>query len=42
MEGFVLAANESMLGLARRLGFTVSRDPDDPAVRICRLPLGKP
>jgi RimJ/RimL family protein N-acetyltransferase len=42
MEGFVLAANESMLGLARRLGFTISRDPDDPAVRICRLPLGKP
>ena len=40
MEGFVLAANQSMLGLARRLGFTISRDPDDPAVRICRLPLG--
>jgi acetyltransferase len=42
MDGFVLAANQPMLGLARRLGFTVSRDPDDPAVRICRLPLGKP
>jgi RimJ/RimL family protein N-acetyltransferase len=42
MEGFVLAANQSMLGLARRLGFTVSRDPDDPAVRICRLSLGTP
>ena len=42
MEGFVLAANQSMLGLARRLGFTISRDPDDPAVRICRLPLGTP
>jgi RimJ/RimL family protein N-acetyltransferase len=42
MEGFVLAANQSMLGLARRLGFAVSRDPDDPAVRVCRLPLGTP
>jgi len=42
MEGFVLAANQPMLGLARRLGFTISRDPDDPAVRSCRLPLGKP
>jgi RimJ/RimL family protein N-acetyltransferase len=41
MDGFVLAANASMLGLARRLGFTISPDPDDPAVRICRLPLGK-
>ena len=38
--GFVLAANQPMLGLARRLGFTVTRDPDDPAVRICRLLLG--
>ena len=42
MDGFVLAANASMLGLARRLGFTISPDPDDPAVRICRLPLGTP
>jgi hypothetical protein len=42
MEGFVLAANQSMLGLARRLGFAISRDPGDPAVRICRLPLGTP
>ncbi len=40
MDGFVLAANQPMLGLARRLGFTISRDPDDPAVRICRLLLG--
>jgi len=39
MEGFVLAANQPMLGLARRLGFTITRDPDDPAVRICRLSL---
>jgi acetyltransferase len=40
MEGFVLAENQSMLGLARRLGFTITTDPDDRALRICRLPLG--
>jgi acetyltransferase len=40
MEGFVLAENDSMLGLARRLGFTIGVDPDDRALRICRLPLG--
>jgi len=40
MEGFVLAENQSMLGLARRLGFAISVDPDDRAIRICRLPLG--
>lgn len=40
MEGFVLTANQSMLGLARRLGFTITSDPDDPALRICRLRLG--
>ncbi len=39
MEGFVLAANQPMLRLARRMGFTVSRDPEDSSVRICRLPL---
>jgi RimJ/RimL family protein N-acetyltransferase len=39
MEGFVLAANKPMLRLAARLGFTNSRDPDDPTVRICRLRL---
>ena len=42
MEGFVLAANQPMLRLARRLGFSVEPDPDDRAVRICRLPLGTP
>ena len=40
MEGFVLAANPPMLRLARRLGFNIAFDPDDPSVRICRLPLG--
>jgi acetyltransferase len=39
MEGFVLADNASMLRLARRLGFTIGTDPDDPGVRICRLEL---
>jgi RimJ/RimL family protein N-acetyltransferase len=39
MDGFVLAANQPMLRLARRLGFNVEPDPDDRAVRICRLPL---
>jgi acetyltransferase len=39
MEGFVLARNQPMLRLAARLGFSVSPDPDDPAVRICRLQL---
>jgi len=39
MEGFVLAANKPMLRLAARLGFTVSIDPDDPSVRVCRLRL---
>ena len=40
MEGFVLAENQSMLRLARRLGFTIAPDPEDRAVRICRLQLG--
>ena len=40
MDGFVLAANQPMLRLARRLGFSVTPDPEDGAVRICRLRLG--
>ena len=39
MEGFVLAANEPMLRLAKRLGFSVAPDPNDGAIRICRLEL---
>ena len=42
MEGFVLAQNKSMLGLARRLGFAIEREPGDASVRICRLPLNPP
>jgi hypothetical protein len=30
-----------MLRLATRLGFRISLDPDDPAVRICRLRLAE-
>jgi hypothetical protein len=31
-----------MLRLATRLGFSVAPDPEDRAVRICRLDLGAP
>jgi len=39
MEGFVLAANKPMLRLAARVGFSVSIDPDDRSIRLCRLHL---
>lgn len=39
MEGFVLAGNASMLRLAKRVGFTISVDPEDRGVRVCRLTL---
>ena len=39
MEGFVLAVNQPMLKLAARLGFSVTRDPDDSSVCNCRLSL---
>ncbi len=39
MEGFVLAVNKPMLRLAQRVGFSVSPDPDDRAIRLCRLRL---
>ena len=42
MEGFVLAQNNSMLNLARRLGFTVKQDPHDATVKIVRLDLTTP
>jgi RimJ/RimL family protein N-acetyltransferase len=42
MEGFVLAVNQPMLRLASRLGFTISRDPEDASVRFCRLQLQSP
>jgi RimJ/RimL family protein N-acetyltransferase len=39
MEGFVLAGNNAMLNVARRLGFTVNADPNDAMVKIVRLDL---
>ncbi|MCE9658833.1 MAG: GNAT family N-acetyltransferase [Burkholderiales bacterium] len=42
MEGFVLTENESMLRLAKYLGFRIESDPDDGTVRTCRLALGAP
>ena len=42
MEGFVLAENRRMLGLARRLGFSITPEPGDATVRICHMALGKP
>ena len=39
MEGFVLAGNSGMLNLARRLGFTLRRDPHDQTVTIVDLAL---
>lgn len=42
MEGFVLATNEPMLRLAKRIGFSVAPHPDDYAIRVCRLSLGSP
>ena len=39
MDGFVLAVNQPMLRLARRLGFSIAADPEDGTVRICRLRL---
>ena len=39
MQGYVLAVNQPMLRLARRMGFSVAPDPEDGAVRLCRLRL---
>jgi len=39
MIGFVLAENQPMLRLARRLGFDVAPEPGDWTVRNCRLQL---
>jgi len=39
MEGLVLKQNQPMLRLAKRLGFRVESEPDDPTVRWCRLSL---
>ena len=39
MEGYVLAQNQPMLRLARRLGFRIEAEPGDASVRVCRLML---
>ena len=41
MEGYVLASNTRMLGLARRLGFTRSPSGEGPAVCLVRCDLEK-
>jgi RimJ/RimL family protein N-acetyltransferase len=41
MEGFVLTQNQSMLRLAKRLGFRIEPEPGDPTVRRCRLALAE-
>ena len=42
MEGFVLAENQPMLRLARRLGFSVAPELGDATVCVCRLRLDNP
>jgi RimJ/RimL family protein N-acetyltransferase len=41
MEGLVLSQNQSMLRLARRLGFRIESEPGDSTVRVCRLTLAE-
>jgi acetyltransferase len=39
MCGYVLAENRAMLGLAKRLGFSIKAMPGDFSVRVCTLAL---
>lgn len=39
MEGYILASNSRMLGLARRLGFERVESPEGPAVHLVRRDL---
>jgi RimJ/RimL family protein N-acetyltransferase len=39
MEGYILASNARMLGLAKRLGFERVESPEDPTVRLVRRDL---
>jgi GNAT superfamily N-acetyltransferase len=41
MEGFILASNTRMLGLARRLGFVRGESPEGPSVRKVRCDLSR-
>ena len=40
MEGYILATNARMLGLAKRLGFAEVESPEGPTVRMVRRDLG--
>jgi GNAT superfamily N-acetyltransferase len=40
MEGYILATNVAMLGLAERLGFVPVKSPEGPTVRLLRCDLG--
>jgi len=42
MEGYILATNVSMLGLARKLGFVRVQSPEDPTVHLLRRNLMAP
>jgi GNAT superfamily N-acetyltransferase len=42
MEGYVLASNVAMLGLAERLGFVPVQSPEGPTVCLVRSDLGTP
>lgn len=42
VEGYVLASNRAMLGLANRVGFIERRDPRDPTIRIVTFLLDRP
>jgi len=39
MEGYILASNSRMLGLAKRLGFTEVTSPEGPTVRMMQCDL---
>ncbi len=39
MEGYILATNTPMLGLAKRLGFAEMESPEGPTVRMVRRDL---
>jgi acetyltransferase len=39
VEGQVLRENTTMLDMCRRLGFSVRSDPDDPGLRVVKLPI---
>ena len=41
MEGYILASNVAMLGLAKRLGFTPAKSPEGPSVCLVRCDLGR-